>query len=145
MSLKDLPTLNALLNAGATVLITAGLLNIRAGRKSAHRACMLAALVASCLFLAGYLTHKYLLGAAHTPFGGTGAVRGVYYAMLASHVVLAMVIVPLVLWTFSLAWRGSFERHRRWARWTMPLWLYVSLTGVLVYLCLYVWYPARPL
>lgn len=142
MALQDLPTVNALLNATATVLITAGLIHIRAQRRAAHRACMLAALGASSLFLIGYVTHKYLLGSAHTVFGGTGAVRGVYYAMLASHVVLAMVIVPLVLWTFSLAWRGHLVRHRRWARWTLPLWLYVSITGVLVYLCLYVWFPA---
>ena len=103
---------------------------------------MVSALVVSCLFLAGYVTHKILVHGVHTLFGGTGAIRVVYYAMLISHIILAIVIVPLVLRTFSFAISGSFDRHRTWARWTFPLWFYVSVTGVLVYFFLYRWYPA---
>ena len=142
MHLHDIPSINALLNGMATVLICTGYLFIRQGKRDAHRACMIAALLASCFFLVGYLAHKIAVAGVHTPFGGTGAVRTFYYAMLATHVVLAMVIVPLVLVTFRFAWRGDFERHRRWARWTLPLWLYVSVTGVLVYFFLYRWFPA---
>lgn len=142
MSVPDIPAVNAVLNATATSLICAGYLFIRRGRIHAHRACMVAALMASCLFLIGYVGHKIAIHGVHTPFGGTGALRTVYYVMLATHVVLAMVIVPLVLITFRFAVLGRFERHRRWARWTLPLWLYVSVTGVLVYLFLYRWFPA---
>jgi putative membrane protein len=78
----------------------------------------------------------------HTPFGGEGFIRTVYYVMLITHVILAMIIVPLVLRTFTLAVKGNFVRHRKWARWTFPIWFYVSVTGVLVYLFLYRWYPS---
>jgi uncharacterized membrane protein YozB (DUF420 family) len=142
MNVTEIPALNALLNATATVLICLGFLFIRNGQKTAHRACMIAALLTSCLFLVGYVGHKIAVHGVHTPFAGTGAIRAVYYVMLATHVVLAMVIVPLVLVTFRFALRGEFERHRSWARWTFPLWLYVSVTGVLVYLFLYRWFPA---
>lgn len=142
MAIDDLPALNASLNGLATVLIVVGYGCIRLRRRTAHRACMTAALVVSCLFLIGYVTHKALVHGVHTPFGGQGAIRWVYYPMLISHIVLAMVIVPLVLRTFLLAARGRYERHRAWARWTFPLWLYVSVTGVLVYFFLYRWFPA---
>ncbi len=142
MTAADVPALNALLNATATVLICLGFLLVRNGRVRAHRACMIAALLTSCLFLVGYVGHKIAVQGVHTVFGGTGTIRTVYYLMLATHVVLAMVIVPLVLVTFRFAIRGQFERHKRWARWTFPIWLYVSVTGVLVYLFLYRWYPA---
>jgi len=146
MTTSDIPALNALLNATATTLICLGFLFIRNGQRGAHRACMIAALLTSCLFLIGYVGHKILRaqggGELHTQFGGEGAIRALYLVMLATHVVLAMVIVPLVLVTFRFALRGDFERHRRWARWTFPLWLYVSVTGVLVYLFLYRWFPA---
>ena len=145
MTASDVPAINALLNATATVLICTGYVFIRRKQQNAHRACMIAALLASCVFLVGYVGHKIAVHGVHTPFGGTGAIRTVYYLMLATHVVLAMVIVPLVLVTFRLALRGQFERHRRWARWTFPIWLYVSVTGVLVYLFLYRWYPASAL
>jgi uncharacterized membrane protein YozB (DUF420 family) len=142
MSVHDVPALNATLNGIATVLITAGFVAIRARNVSLHRACMVSALAVSCLFLAGYVGHKIMVRGVHTPFGGEGAIRTVYYVMLASHIVLAMAIVPLVLRTFWLAWQGRYERHRQWARWTFPLWFYVSVTGVLVYLFLYRWFPA---
>lgn len=142
MSVADIPTLNALLNATATVLICLGFLFIRGGNERAHRACMIAALVTSCVFLVGYVGHKIAVQGVNTPFTGTGPIRTVYYVMLATHVVLAMVIVPLVLITFRFAVRRELDRHRRWARWTFPIWLYVSVTGVLVYLFLYRWYPS---
>lgn len=145
MTTADLPALNAALNATATVLLLAGFAFIRARRIRAHRACMVTAFAVSCVFLVTYVTHKALVHGVHTPFGGAGAVRTVYYTMLVTHVVLAIAIVPLVLRTVTLAWRGQFVRHRAWARWTYPLWLYVSVTGVLVYFFLYVWYPARPM
>lgn len=147
MRIEDIPALNACLNATATVLILTGFGFIRAGKRSAHRACMTTALLVSALFLVGYVSHKTLLHLAnpehgvHTPFGGTGAIAVFYYTMLITHIVLAIVIVPLVLRTFTLARRGEIQRHRKWARWTFPLWLYVSVTGVLVYFFLYQWFP----
>jgi uncharacterized membrane protein YozB (DUF420 family) len=142
MDIGDIPALNASLNALATVLILTGYGLIRARRIAAHRFCMTSALVVSAVFLIGYVAHKAIVRAAHTPFGGEGAIRAVYYAMLVTHIILAMAIVPLVLRTFALARRGDFGRHRAWARWTFPIWLYVSVTGVLVYFFLYVWFPA---
>lgn len=142
MSVHDLPALNAGLNAVATVLLTAGFFLIRAGRREAHRRCMTAALGVSVVFLVTYVLHKYLVQGVHTPFGGTGAIRAVYFTMLFTHIVLAIVIVPLVLRTFLHAVRGNFDRHRAWAKWTFPLWYYVSVTGVLIYLFLYQWWPA---
>lgn len=132
MEIRDIPAMNASLNALATVLIVTGYAFIRLKRVSAHRACMISALVVSSVFLVGYVTHKALVHGVHTPFGGTGPIRGIYYTMLLTHIVLAIAIVPLVLRTFSFARRGDFVRHRAWARWTFPLWLYVSVTGVLV-------------
>lgn len=142
MAIDDIPTLNACLNAVATVLITTGYFFIRAKNQRAHRACMVSALVASTLFLAGYVTHKILVHGMHTPFGGTGALRTVYYTMLISHILLAFIIVPLVLRTFFLAVKGDFTRHRQWAKWTFPIWMYVSVTGVLIYMATRHWYPA---
>lgn len=148
MELNDIPALNASLNALATVLIVMGFVLIRRKRILAHRRCMTAALVVSSVFLVGYVTHKVLLSMSaermHTPFGGQGIIRPIYFVMLLTHVVLAAAIVPLVLRTFFLARRGEFIRHRAWARWTFPLWLYVSVTGVLVYFFLYRWFPAPP-
>ena len=144
MSVHDLPPIEATLNAVATVLITAGYLFIRKGDRAAHRACMLSAAVASALFLAFYLAYHALMRGVHTPFGGTGAVRWVYLAILWTHIPLAALIAFLVPRTFAFALRGDFERHRAWARFTFPIWYYVSVTGVLVYLFLYRWWPARP-
>ena len=142
MTVRDIPALNATLNAVATVLITAGFVLIKSGRKEAHRRVMLTAAVVSALFLVGYVTHKILIRGVHTPFGGEGAIRTVYYVMLVTHIILAIAIAWLVPRTFLFAIRGDFARHRAWARITFPIWLYVSVTGVLVYFFLYQWWPA---
>ena len=142
MSISDLPALNATLNGLATVLITAGFILVKSGRKEAHRRVMLAAAVVSAIFLVGYVTHKILIRGVHTPFGGEGAIRSVYYVMLFTHIILAISIAYLVPRTFFFAIRGNFERHRAWAKWTFPIWYYVSVTGVLVYFFLYQWWPA---
>lgn len=141
MSVRDLPALNATLNALATILITAGFILIKSGRKEAHRRVMLTAAIVSALFLVGYVTHKILVRGVHTPFGGTGLVATAYYVMLATHIVLAISIAYLVPRTFFFAIRGEYERHKAWARFTFPIWYYVSVTGVLVYFCLYQWWP----
>ena len=138
----SLPAVNASLNAIALLLLTVGYLLIRLGKKDAHRNTMSAAFVVSCLFLVGYVTNRILVGGMHTEFGGEGVWRMIYYPMLISHIILAIVIVPLVLRTLYLAIKGNFDKHRRWARVTFPLWYYVSLTGVLVYFFLYQWFPA---
>lgn len=141
MSAADLPALNAGLNATATILLLAGFAFIKTERKIAHRNCMAAAFLVSCIFLVTYVLHKILVRGVHTPFGGEGALRTFYYVMLATHIILAMAIVPLILVTITHAVRANFEKHRAWARWTFPLWLYVSVTGVLVYFMLYQWFP----
>lgn len=143
MSLRDIPALNASLNGLATVLITLGFILIKTGRREAHRKAMTAAMVVSAIFLVGYVTHKALIRGVHTPFGGEGAIRTVYYVMLTSHIVLAMAIAYLVPRTFLLAIKGDYERHKAWAKWTFPIWYYVSVTGVLVYFFLYQWWPAE--
>ena len=142
MTVHDLPRIEAALNAVATALITAGFIYIRRGDRRAHRACMLAAAAASALFLVFYLTYHALMRGAHTPFGGTGAIRTVYLVILWTHIPLAALIAFLVPRTFILALKGDFDRHRAWARVTFPIWYYVSVTGVLVYLFLYRWWPA---
>ena len=142
MTVHDLPAVNATLNGIATALITTGFVLVKQGRREAHRLCMLTAAGASALFLIGYVAHKALMHGLHTPFGGTGFIRGFYYVMLVSHIVLAMGIAFLVPRTFVFALQGNIDRHRAWARWTFPLWYYVSVTGVLVYFFLYQWWPA---
>lgn len=137
-----LPTLNAILNATSGILVVVGYLMVRRKKVNAHRACMLAAVTVSILFLISYLFYHYHAGA--TRFAGTGWVRPLYFTILISHTVLAVVIVPMVIVTLRRAYRGDFARHVRVARWTFPLWLYVSVTGVLVYLMLYHWFPTRP-
>lgn len=145
MTVQDIPTLNAALNATATVLLLAGFVLIKQGKRDAHRAAMLSAGAVSAIFLVGYVAHKILVRGVHTPFGGEGAVlRATYYTMLFTHIVLAIAIAWLVPKTFAIALKGDYERHKRWARITFPLWLYVSVTGVLVYFFLYVWWPATP-
>ncbi len=143
MSLRDIPAINASLNGLATVLITLGFILIKTGRREAHRKAMTAAMVVSAVFLVGYVTHKALIRGVHTPFGGEGAIRTVYYVMLTSHIVLAMAIAYLVPRTFLFAIKGDYERHKAWAKWTFPIWYYVSVTGVLVYFFLYQWWPAN--
>jgi uncharacterized membrane protein YozB (DUF420 family) len=160
MTLHDIPPLNATLNGIATVLILYGFVQIKAAQRAGdtavrssriqkHRRIMLAAGVVSAVFLIGYVTHKILKGAAagpgealHTEFGGTGLIRSVYRTMLLTHIILAASIAYLVPKTFRLALTGQIERHRAWAKWTYPIWLYVSVTGVLVYFFLYQWWPA---
>jgi putative membrane protein len=141
MTLHDFPALNAGLNGTAAVFLTAGFILVKRKNVTAHRAAMLAAFAVSVAFLACYLAYHLQTGAP-TPFGGLGWIRPVYFAMLISHILLAMAIVPLILVTLTLALRGRFDRHRAWARWTFPLWYYVSVTGVLIYFFLYQWWPA---
>lgn len=161
MSINDIPALNAALNGLATVLITLAYVQIKAAQRAGdadarsarivkHRQLMIAAGIVSAVFLVGYLTHKALKGAAagageaiHTQFGGEGFIRGVYYVMLFTHVVLAISIAYLVPRTFWLAIKGNYEAHKRWAKFTYPIWYYVSVTGVLVYFFLYVWWPKK--
>lgn len=135
MTLRDLPTLNAALNATCALLLLAGWILIRSGRREAHRRVMWAALATSALFLASYLVYHAQVGSVR--FQGRGTIRAVYFAILVSHTVLAITIVPLVLWTLTHAVKGRFDRHRRIARVTLPLWGYVSVTGVVVYWMLY--------
>lgn len=139
MSVQDLPTINALLNATSAALVVTGLVMIRRGRRDLHRLCMVAAVVVSGLFLASYL--YYHAHAGRTIFREPEWFRPIYLTILLTHTVLAGVIVPMVLTTVGLAWRQRWEAHRRWARWTWPLWLYVSVTGVLIYLLLYEIFP----
>jgi len=139
MDVTRLPTLNALLNATSAVLLIAGYLCIRRRKVTGHKVCMLSAFVTSTIFLTSYLILRYYAGM--TRFPGQGWIRPVYFTILTSHTILAAGIVPLVLITLSRALRGRFDRHARIARWTLPLWLYVSVTGVLVYWILYRLYP----
>ena len=136
-----LPHVNAFLNATSAVLLIAGYNFIRRGRIAAHKRCQLSALTASTLFLASYLTYHYFHGA--TRFPGQGIARPIYFTILISHTILAVIIVPLIAVTLWRALRTDFARHRRIARITLPLWLYVSVTGVIVYLMLYHIYPSR--
>ena len=131
----SLPHLNALLNSVSALLLLAGYLFIRRRRMDAHRRCMLAALGSSALFLVSYLIYHFSVGSVR--FQGQGWTRTVYFAVLVSHTVLATAIAPLVLVTVTRALRRRFDRHRAIARWTLPLWLYVSVTGVVVYWMLY--------
>jgi uncharacterized membrane protein YozB (DUF420 family) len=134
----DLPAVNATLNAIAAILLVLGYREIRRGRMVQHRAFMIAACVASTLFLISYVI--YHAHAGSRPFTGQGAARLVYFIILISHVILAAAILPLALITLARALRERFDRHRTIARWTLPIWLYVSVTGVAVYLMLYHWF-----
>ena len=140
MSISDLPTLNAILNSISAILLATGFVFIRNKKIPAHRTCMIAAFSTSTLFLISYLVYHYYHGA--TTFPGQGSARLVYFTILITHTILAAAIVPLVFITFSRALRKRFDRHRRIARWTLPIWLYVSVTGVIVYLMLYHLYPS---
>ena len=135
MSFSDLPTVNALLNGTAASLLVAGFLLIRAGRREAHRRAMTAAFACSVLFLVSYLVYHFEAGSVR--FRGTGSVRTVYLTILLTHTVLAAIVPFLAVTTLVLARKGRFEAHRRLARVTLPVWLYVSVTGVVIYLMLY--------
>ena len=134
MTVQDLPALNATLNALATVLLTSGWILIKQRRRDAHRVCMLSAFAVSTAFLTSYLIYHFNVGSV--PFQKTGA-SGLYLSILLTHIVLAAAIVPMILLSLSRALNARFDKHRRIARWTMPLWLYVSVTGVVIYLMLY--------
>ena len=136
-----LPHLNAALNSACTLLLLAGFYFISRGNVRAHRAAMLSALTVSALFLVSYVTYHARYGSVR--FAGQGLARPIYFFILVTHVILAAAIVPLVFVTARRALRGDFERHRRIARWTYPLWLYVSVTGVVVYAMLYHIYAPR--
>jgi len=135
MTVTDLPALNAALNGLSTILLLTGWVLIKRGERQKHRACMIAALVISALFLTSYVIYHVQVGSV--PFKGTGWIRVVYFAVLIPHVVLAAAIVPPILITASRGLSAKYDTHRRIARWTLPLWLYVSVTGVIVYLMLY--------
>jgi uncharacterized membrane protein YozB (DUF420 family) len=140
MDFSLLPSLNAGLNATSAVFLVVGYTFIRTGRRRAHRACMLAAVTTSTLFLISYLIYHYSAGA--TPFAGQGWIRPVYFAILGTHTLLAIAMVPLVIVTLVRALRERFTLHKQIARWTFPIWLYVSVTGVAIYWLLYHAYPA---
>jgi uncharacterized membrane protein YozB (DUF420 family) len=135
VTVSDLPALNATLNGTSAVLLAIGWVLIRRGRIAQHRAVMIAAVGTSVLFLISYLTYHAQIGSKHFP--GTGAIRIVYFAILLTHTVLAAAIVPLVLVTLRRGLARQDARHRAIARWTMPIWMYVSVTGVIVYVMLY--------
>lgn len=133
--------LNATLNGTSAVLLTCGYVAIRARKIAVHKAFMIAAFLTSTAFLISYLAYHYRVG--HVAFQGQGWIRPVYFALLLTHTVLAAVIVPMIIITLRRAWIERFDKHRLIARWTLPLWLYVSVTGVIVYLMVYQIYPAR--
>jgi putative membrane protein len=135
LTISDLPALNATLNGIAAILLVTGYLFIKQGRRRQHQWCMLGALTTSALFLVSYVT--YHLHAGSRPFPGQGPIRVVYFGILITHVILAAVIVPLALLTAARGLRSQFDKHVRIARWTFPVWLYVSVTGVVIYLMLY--------
>ena len=148
MTLHDLPAVNASLNGLSALFLALGFFFIKTGRRAAHRNCMISALAASALFLAGYLAyHTWLALVLHqgpTRFENPAWFRPFYLVILLSHTLLAAAIVPLIFITLRRAWRGHFGRHKRLARWTWPLWMYVSVTGVLIYWLLYVQFPQTP-
>ena len=133
------PALNAGLNGTSAVFLLTGRAFIAGGKMAAHRACMIAAVTTSALFLVCYLIFHFKVG--NILFLGHGWVRPVYFAILISHVLLAIAIVPLAIITLNRALRARYDRHRAIARWTWPLWMYVSITGVIVYFMLYRWFP----
>jgi putative membrane protein len=132
---SQLPSLNAALNSLSAILLIAGYLFIRSRNIKAHKTCMLAAFASSILFLISYLVYHYQVGSV--PFQGQGGIRLVYFTILLTHTILAITVVPLALVTLFRAFKERFDRHRRIARWTFPIWLYVSVTGVVVYWMLY--------
>jgi uncharacterized membrane protein YozB (DUF420 family) len=147
MSFTELPALNACLNGLSTILLTAGFVFIKRGNKTAHRNCMVTALMTSAAFLVCYVYYHYRMkqvyGDAHTKFLDPAWFRPIYLTILFTHLVGAFAIVPLVIVTVSRAARQQFERHKKIAHWTWPVWMYVSVTGVIIYLLLYQIFPQR--
>lgn len=131
----SLPAVNATLNALSTVFLVAGYIMIRQRRPGVHKVCMLGAFGCSMLFLTSYLVYHYYVGSM--PFPGSGLIRPLYFSILISHVTLAVLVPPLAIMTLWRAWKERFQAHARLARWTLPIWLYVSVTGVVIYLMLY--------
>jgi uncharacterized membrane protein YozB (DUF420 family) len=138
-----MPAINATLNGSSGVLLLIGYVLIRQRRIQAHRRFMLAACITSLVFLACYVLNHYLRHGVVSRFLGTGIIRPIYFTILISHTILAITIVPLAIVTVMRGLKGRIAQHRRIARWTFPLWMYVSVTGVVVYFFLYHWYPAR--
>ena len=139
MSISDLPAINASLNLVSTVFISMGWYLIRRGAWRRHVACMITAVVSSAFFLVGYIVYHVHVGEKSS--GYTGWIAAIYFPLLATHVLLAFVTLPLVIVTLVPVFQRRWDRHRRLGRWTMPIWLYVSVTGVLVYLMVYKWFP----
>ncbi|MGI8481129.1 MAG: DUF420 domain-containing protein [Chthoniobacterales bacterium] len=140
MTVADLPAVNASLNLVSTVFISAGWYFIRRGFWQRHIVCMITAVISSTFFLTGYLVYHAHVGEKSTHFAAQGIVRPIYFTMLISHILLAFTTLPLVIITLIPVFTRRWDRHRHLARWTMPIWLYVSVTGVLVYLMLYRWF-----
>jgi putative membrane protein len=137
MSISQLPALNAILNSVSAILLVTGYLFIRQKNIKAHKVSMISAFVTSTLFLTSYLIYHFSKELGPTRFQGEGIIRPIYFFILITHTVLAVTIVPMIFMTFSRALKKKFALHRKIARWTLPLWLYVSVTGVVVYLMLY--------
>ena len=135
MTFQDLPTLNAILNSIAAILLTFGYVNIRKGRQETHKKFMTAALIVSAAFLTSYLIYHYSVPS--TPYPYHDWTRPLYFAILIPHVILAALMTPFILYIVYQAWRGNFVKHRRTARFVWPVWMFVSVTGVVVYLMLY--------
>lgn len=134
-----LPQFNAVINGITFLLLLTGFIFIKNGQVNAHRSVMITAFIFSIMFLISYLTYHY--GAPHTSFGGEGMIKYIYYFVLISHILLAIAIIPLALITLFRAWKMDYFKHKKIAKWTLPIWLYVSLTGVLVYLMISPYYP----
>jgi len=139
MTIKDHPAINASLNFISTIFISAGWISIRRNLWRRHVPCMIAAIISSTLFLIGYIFYHAHVGEKSS--GYTGWIAAIYFPILASHVLLAFVTLPLVIVTLVPVFQRRWDKHRRLGRWTMPIWLYVSITGVIVYLMLYQWFP----
>jgi uncharacterized membrane protein YozB (DUF420 family) len=140
MNLTDLPGINALLNGSCFIFLVMGFIFIKKGNEKAHKFCMIAALLLSILFLSSYLYYHFNFGSKK--FTGQGTVRTVYFVILISHTILAMVNLPMIILTFIHAFRENWSKHKKIAKYTFPVWAYVSLTGVIVYMFLYRWFPA---
>jgi uncharacterized membrane protein YozB (DUF420 family) len=142
MNVSDLPAINASLNGISALLILLGVAMIRQEHKRAHALCMISAIITSTLFLCCYLTYHYLKAGHVTHFATPGWPKALYFFILGTHTPLAILVVPLIAMTVIPALQQRYDAHKRLARWTLPVWLYVSVTGVLVYFMLYIWFPS---
>ncbi len=144
MSIDQLPALNAALNAVAAVLLVTGWVMIKRKRITAHRNCMIAAFAVSAVFLVSYVAHKIGVRGVHTPYNGEGLIKTAYLVMLISHILLAMAVPVLAIIMIRLGLKGRIDKHRKLGRIALPIWMYVSVTGVLIYFVLYHWNPVTP-